>query len=348
MKAFFQEKIQTKPETLEEKQGAYGEFVLEYGDKLDFDDFVFVMELYFQQKEDQVKLSILEKERVIRKEVMDEHLHNCKNVTFPKTILSVAKELSRGESLREKRMAQDLMYAFVAQMRMETDAKLLKLKLETSESGDFVQEFRKFLGGRSGATIVHILKESLMLCLYRILMTEEEILEEYALSHEKSMDELKKSFWNETISPKNNGFDVVDWFSQEIYPFHLEVSSGWNQVFFMQQGCAFVYVAQILTNLLINAMNYGKKSKEGEIFLGFNEKLEGNTSFFTIKMKNPVEKTSSFLQSTGYGIHSLRASVARLNNVSDLNAFTRIQETEKYFTLEILIPKNTLEMEEKP
>ncbi len=347
MRGFFQQEIQKQSYTLEEQKGLFEKYKKITGKKGEFKDFIFVLQIFLEHKQAQLQLNALEEEGRIRKQIMDEHLHNCKNVTFPTTIYQVAKKLSRGETLREKQLSQELMYAFVAQMRVETDTKLLKLKLETSKSGDFIQEFRKFLGKKQGVTILSILQESLMLTLFRILMTGEELLEEYALSQEKTMEYLKKSFWQETIHPKQGRFQVLDWFSEEIYPFQVELCPSWKDVYFMQQGCAFVYVAQILTNLIINALNYGNKSSHGRISLHFQEKILENKPYFSIKMENPVDKNSSFLQSTGYGIESVKTSVARLNDTADVNRFTRIEDENGIFILEIFIGKTTLEMEEK-
>lgn len=310
---------------------------------MDFDTFSFLIDLSF---ENQQQKQAWQKQ----KKIMDEHVHNCKNITFPKIIFQVAKELSRGETERDKRLAQDLMYAYVAQTRMDTDTKLLKLKVETSKSGDFLAELQKFMGGKNTCKVDYLAKECLMLTLYRILMTQEELLdqEEYALSQEKTMDSLKKSFLQETITPSGGKFDVIHWFSHEIYEFHLDLTDVWNEVSFQKQGCAFVYLGQIITNLMINALNYGVKSKNGKITLLFSEKIMDGQEYLMIFIANPVERESSFLQSTGYGIDSVKEAVARLNETENLELFTTITAENQHFSVEIAIQKSALTGGQQP
>lgn len=312
--------------------------------QIKFEDIEKIIALYQENQQLKSQMEQLEQERITRKKIMDEHLHNCKNVTFPKTVFEVAKELSRGTSEREKMMAQDLMYAYVAQMRMDTDSKLLKLKLETAQSGDFVQEFRKFLREKNAAPVGYIVQECLMLTIFRILMTQEDILDqgEYALSQEKTMEELRCDFWQETIHPSTGKFDILDWFSREIYPFHLEISSEWDEVKFLKQGCAFVYLAQMITNVMINSLNYGVKDRNGYISMSFTLDYLENQEFFSINVRNPVEKESAFLQGTGYGMDSLKTSVARLNEEENLEKYTEITEEQGEFSIKMWIKQDTL------
>ncbi|NLZ47681.1 MAG: hypothetical protein GX895_02640 [Clostridiales bacterium] len=254
-----------------------------------------------------------------KNEMIDRHAHNWKHISYPTVVKEVAEKLAGDE--KYKADANKLFKAYNSENILKQEVLMLKLKHSGSSEEIQKQIMSDVLlsNSRTGIDIEKIIKDSLDLVMFRILMEDVDtsINTEKAktnLSKFKNLERLRESYNTYFILKKQGDISLIDWFRQNIFNIEIHLDDNWKAVKVKKDSTAYAQLVEIWIDLFHNAINYGRKDNAGFMKIELNsEKVQG-IDYLTIKISNPVDYDNVLTkEGSNQGLASLKSLLEKLN-----------------------------------
>lgn len=325
--------------------------------KIDMDQGAFSLLLQsFQNEIELEKINKeLEAEKRKREDILSQFSHNYRNMQFPEKIDRVASTLYLRNNQEDQSLSEILSDAYQVQMHYKNSAMLLKLRCDASNPQDFNKELNRYIrtyqddGNMNFCNIIYIFYHCFRFSMFRLLFSDENQKkhDSYSLSVQTKHKELQKSYLEtqRDCYEEEKYFDVIDWFQEQVYALELDEEQQWDSIEFEQESPTSTFFMEILTNIILNSLNYGDKTKNGKISIKFYETEHLAMPCFACRCENLIGSAdSSFLKSHGFGLQYIKEDIALVNQTKDLEKFVKITQGDSYM-IEFFIQKTHLERE---
>lgn len=242
-------------------------------------------------------------------ELLDKNAHSWKHIVFPSIMLEIAEKLLENG---QKDLAVQLFSVQSSQDLLVRNLKSLESEFKYSDI-DFKKHFYMSMCSKEFSNAVNIktvFETALKISLSKLFLGGR-FSEGENLFNQENKVKLKEEFIEYIILEReNNQNSIVDWFSDKIYPISVGNLQSFDSINFIQDDLAYLKFLDLFLNLINNVLNHGVKTKQGYIDIEFLKQ----DKTYTISMKNPIDKTTTFLSSQQKGINSIKAFVNKLND----------------------------------
>lgn len=297
----------------------------------------------------------LKEEQKLRESVINACVHTWKHTSFPRVLnnalLKVQNLFEESDiSVMEKSLHEifgELVLVYTAQDKFLAELKLIQLKLykdyqkliEEVKKSIVVDDNNKKSDNTKPVTFENIVKDVLEIQILAIFFEKKNTIYE-----EDKTNQLIESFRNEVLITRS--MDVIDWFNAYVYSFELDIRDDWTKLSYIPKETFVIVLTNVINNLILNALNYGNKTKEGG-YIRFEcfEETRDDEEFLTIRVTNPVHMESAFLPATGVGYETTQEIIKVLNDVTDdtrMEDYFSYKTEDNVFTISISFVKTCI------
>lgn len=303
----------------------------------------------------------LEESLETQNDIVSNYSHAWKHVVFPNTVKDIAvslikdfdSELNDIDTIRKKHKEYSvkLMKAYRAESIMKRQGELLVLK-HSADNESLQNAIRSDIlrpnSSEEGVGIQAIMEESLETLLFEIIMKDEDASNTDKSIRNKLFNKEKLNILREDFSRKfilnEENYNILEWISEYIYPVQIkEIDENWINIKMKTNGNATVFFIDIFTELIYNALKYGKEpDKGGFINLSFTTVIRKDKEYLEIKIENPKDLNADKFWGTGSGIKSLNRLINKVNfKEGDVGQERFVYgEGEAIFTTKVQLIKN--------
>lgn len=223
-------------------------------------------------------------------------------------LYAIAQTLLKNEDIESKRLGRQALLEYGIKQDLTKAVYMMRLRFEENS-----QELRKLLrNGISEASdaasesIGDIMSSALQLSLLRVFYDTSDRKAQLARNQMKKAVEkltpLRDSFEQAVVF---RGTDAIQWMREQIVPVEVSISGGWEQLAFLRESYATVFLRDIFAECFFNALKYADLKKP--ISLSLCE--SGNELRFEIQ--NTVAQMD--LKYNGVGLSSKSAMLDIVN-----------------------------------
>lgn len=330
------------------------------------------------------KQNQLEQQQKEREKLFEEQSHNWKHTSYPKIASDVGQFLRAKDTDQDVYQGHKLEFVYVSNMQLLGTINLLRLEYGASEEefskifrkDIFRKNYKKYLPHPNNGTPVEtvateplrikkILLKAFEIVTFRLFLPEsdpstnaelmrEEVIYKTELSH------LPQSFYDNILvyeeydreQEKELGVDKEEtkwiWFSRNGYPITHSFSPFWEELRFDENKPGYAVMMNFLINLLLNAINHGVKSKEGQLSIFFTEEEQEGISYLCIVFENKMDSSTTLENSEGKGLQGIENRLKKVNVEKKLkqNVVTSTPK-ENVFRTELWIEKQAFWVKEE-
>lgn len=208
----------------------------------------------FMQKQE------LERQRRRCQDMMDFYMHSWKHISYPQTVKSVAGELRN----QDMTLSSKLFKAYNSERTLIGNLQRIQYSFDPrpdAVSRAFSQGFY-CAGAASGRSVPDLLKESLDLVLFKILMEDADSsrrmhLCRRSLGQHISLEHLRQSYVAAFIDNTDSPEDICGWFDRNIFRMEVSVDPVWQEVPVMENTFAESQLTEIFAELFTNLLTHG-------------------------------------------------------------------------------------------
>ena len=288
-----------------------------------------------KKKNEELEKTIAELNRIKadRERLIEAHVHNWTHYTYPATIKEVADYLSTSGDIEHACMLHN---AYHSEQYLHIELKQLQWEYLAEDKYKLFYDSIKKSDSYFSKTVDDILKDALQLVLFRFVMEGKD-------KSDFDMESIRASYQSEFLGNKKDAQSPEAWFSERLFPLTVEWKSElWKLPRFSKNQTAYLRMVGIFINIFHNAINHGKKTKDGFLKIVFDEEKRGEQLYLTVTASNPDGTGTEYEEGNGKGLQNVKSDLENLNSVCAERIGAEWETDEECFTLKLYFSEKLL------
>lgn len=261
--------------------------------------------------------------------IVEDYTHNWTNLLMPSNVYTSAKII--GENYPDE-LYHILMHVYNNEFLLKQQSYMLSLRHahKVAELKNYIMEsaIPADVEIKQKYPIEYFLGYACQLVLLRLFFDSSETFQRIRDNlFENGVDykEIRPSFYRKVFGEKKS---AIEWFSEEIYPITFQYVGNWKEVEVHPATSRAAFLIEILAELTLNALVYGKHSRQGSIEITLMDKTIVDRDFLSIRYTNSFD--SIVADDEGMGLDALNELLLMTNSdMFDENDVSNYVHTSK-------------------